>query len=69
MDFTSFTLAEHRPMEKVWSLGTITNILIRRYLMRKQCLLIEFEDSSSIIFDFINDDTDKFFSRIEAVQA
>ena len=34
VDFTSFTLAEHRPMEKYWSLVQITNILRRRYLTK-----------------------------------
>ena len=40
VDFTSFTLAEHRTIEKTWYLVSIVNIIKRRYLMREECLLI-----------------------------
>ena len=35
----------------------------------RQCLLIEFEDSTSIIFNFINNDKDDFLHLLENKQA
>lgn len=40
----------------------------RRYLMLRQCLLIEFEDSTSLIFNFINNDKDDFLRLLESKQ-
>jgi hypothetical protein len=69
LEFSSFILAEHKPIEKYWPLVEIVGVLERRYLMLRQCLLIEFEDSTSLIFNFINNDKDDFLRLLEAKQA
>jgi hypothetical protein len=40
----------------------------RRYLTKRQCLLIEFEDGTSLIFNFLNEDKEEFMKLIEARQ-
>ena len=40
LDFTSFILAEYKPVEKYWPLIEISNIIDRRYLTKRQCVLI-----------------------------
>jgi hypothetical protein len=69
LEFTSFLLAEHKPIEKSWPPIEITDIIERRYLTKKQYLLIELEDTTSIIFNFINDDKNDFLRLIESKQA
>jgi hypothetical protein len=69
LEFTSFVLAEHRPIEKFWPLVEITDIFERRYLAARQCILIEMEDRTSLIFHFPNSDKDDFLRLIEAKQA
>jgi hypothetical protein len=53
-------LAEYKPIEKFWPLVEIVNVMERRYLTLRQCLLIEFEDSTSLIFNFPNGDKQQF---------
>lgn len=40
----------------------------RRYLTKRQCLLIEFEDGTNLIFNFLNEDKEEFMKLIEARQ-
>ena len=68
LEFSSFILAEHKPVEKYWPLVEITNIYERRYLTQRHCLLIEFEEGTSLIFNFINEDKDDFMRLILAKQ-
>ena len=36
--------------------------------MKMQCLLIEFEDSTAVTFNFLNEDVEEFFNEIEEIQ-
>ena len=62
-------LAEYKPIEKYWPLVEIVSVIDRRYLTLKQCLLIEFEDSTSLIFNFPHGDKHQFLESLEAKQA
>jgi hypothetical protein len=59
---------EFKPLSKVWSLTQIRNIYRRRYLMKYQCVLIEMENNTSKIFNFVDGQLEYFLQLISKKQ-
>lgn len=68
LDFTHFRLGEFKPIRKVWELTQIKDVWRRRYLMKYQCMLVELENHTNELFNFVDGRLELFLQLLSRKQ-
>ena len=68
VDFTHFRLGEFKPLTKTWDLVLISNVIRRRYLTYRECILISLENNTELVFNFMNRNLTDFLSLLNKKQ-